>query len=179
LALREDGKIVKEVGKKRTLVSNNIRLKRLESFNGILYGISADNRLFSLNNDTFNTQKWSWSLTSLPQGIIHTSATLNGKYFWIQTAQQGILYNRKFQVIDRADTRGIKRIYGNDKDIYIDIDTNSDTAVLQPNGTRINNVISAIITHDNELRTLRPNQASEFSDIRLINWVPTFIKRFM
>jgi len=176
LALMKDGKIIRENrDKKREIVANNIRLKRLESFNGTLYGISVDGRIFQLNNDSFETRKWYWTLAPLPTGVIHTSATLNGKHFWVQTDETELLYDREFRVVDRSPTKNRKRIYGNDKNIYIDIDTQNNTGVLQPNGTRVNDVAGAIITHDNQLKVLRPNQTNLFSDIRLINWTPTYI----
>jgi len=176
LALMKDGKIIRETrDKKREIVANNIRLKRLESFNGTLYAISVDGRVFQLNNDSFETRKWYWTLAPLPTNVIHTSATLNGKHFWVQTDETGLLYDRQFRVVDRASTRNRKRIYGNDKNIYIDIDTQNNTGVLQPNGTRVNDVAGAIITHDNQLKVLRSNQTNLFSDIRLINWIPTYI----
>ena len=176
LALMKDGKIIRESrDKKREIVANNIRLKRLESFNGTLYGISVDGRVFQLNNDTFETRKWLWTLAPLPTGIIHTSATLNGKHFWVQTQESGLLYDRQFRVVDRAPTKNIKRVYGNDKNIYIDIDTQNNVGTLQPNGSQVKDVAGAIITHDNQLKILRPNQTNLFSDIRLLDWTPTYL----
>lgn len=177
LALMKDGNIIRETDDQRDVVANNIKLKRLESFNGTLYGISVDGRVFSLNNDTFGTRKWMWNLTSFPTGVIHTSATHDGRHFWVQTSTDGLLYDRKLRVKENVDMRGKKRVYGGDKDIYVEIDTQNNTATLQPNNETVRNVAGAVITHDNHLKTLKPSQTRLFSDIRLINWTPAYIKR--
>jgi hypothetical protein len=178
LALRRDGFIIKETSDgKRERVANNVRLKRLDSFGGMLYGISAGNRIFRLNNDSFYSRKWLWDLADFPPGIVHTSATIDGEHFWIQTADTGLLYDRDLRVVDRASMNRIKRIYGNTRDIYIDIDTESHTAMLYPQQTSIPDVASAILTHDNQLRILKPSQTNMLSDIRLLNWNPVFIRR--
>lgn len=176
LALTKDGKIIRESpGKKREIIANNIRLKRLESFNGTLYGISVDGRVFQLNNDTFDTRKWLWNLAPLPTGINHTSATLDGRHFWVQTNETGLLYDRQFRVVDRAPIRNLKRIYGNNKNVYIEIDMLQNVGTLHPDGKQIKDVAGAILTHDNQLKVLRPSQTNFFSDIRLLDWTPTYI----
>jgi len=178
LALTQDGRIMRETRNgTRDRVANNVRLVRLESFNGTLYGISADGRVFALNNDTFDTRKWTWTLTSFPVGVMHTSATLNGRHFWVQTNDTGLLYDRKLRVVERVPIKNKKRVYGNDRKTYIEIDTENNTGMLFPNRSRVNNVAGAIITHDNQLKVLKPSQTGLFSDIRLINWTPTYIKR--
>jgi len=178
LALTQDGRIMRETRDgTRDRVANNVRLVRLESFNGTLYGISADRRVFALNNDTFDTRKWTWTLTSFPVGVTHTSATLNGRHFWVQTNDTGLMYDRKLRVVERVPVRNTKRVYGNDRKTYIEIDTENNTGMLFPNRSRVNNVAGAIITHDNQLKVLKPSQTGLFSDIRLINWTPTYIKR--
>ena len=178
LALTKDGKIIRESpGKKREIIANNIRLKRLESFNGTLYGISVEGRVFQLNNDTFDTRKWLWNLSGLPTGINHTSATLDGRHFWVQTDETGLLYDRQFRVVDRAPARNLKRIYGNNKNVYIEIDMLRNVGTLHPDGKQITDVAGAILTHDNQLKVLRPSQTKLFSDIRLVEWTPTFIRK--
>lgn len=177
LALTKDGQIIRETDDGREIVANNINLRRLESFNGTLYGISVDGRMFALNNDTFETRKWMWNLAPFPTGVTHTSATHDGKHFWVQTNNTGLLYDRKLKVKEKTDMRNKKRVYGNDEDIYVDIDLRSNKAVLQPNNAVVEDVAGAVITHDNHLKVLKPSQTRLFSDIRLINWTPAYIKR--
>nr|QBK91932.1 MAG: transmembrane protein [Pithovirus LCPAC304] len=178
LALMKNGNIIRETDEVRDMVANNINLKRLESFNGTLYGVSVDGRMFKLNNDTFETKKWMWNVASFPTGVTHTSATLNGKHFWVQTADTGLLYDRKMCVVDKETPfKNKKRVYGNDRKTFIEIDLQTNTGMLYPNKSRVKDVAGAIITHENQLKVLRPSQTRLFSDIRLINWTPAYIKR--
>ena len=178
LALMKSGNIIRETDEVRDMVANNINLKRLESFNGTLYGVSVDGRMFKLNNDTFETKKWMWNVASFPTGVTHTSATLNGKHFWVQTADTGLLYDRKMRVVDKETPfKNKKRVYGNDRKTFIEIDLQTNTGMLYPNKSRVKEVAGAIITHENQLKVLRPSQTRLFSDIRLINWTPAYIKR--
>ncbi len=178
LALMKNGKIIRETDEVRDIVANNINLKRLESFNGTLYGVSVDGRIFKLNNDTFETKKWMWTVASFPTGVTHTSATLNGKHFWVQTSDTGLLYDRKMRVVEKEKSfKNKKRVYGNDRKTFIEIDLQTNTGVLYPNKSRVKDVAGAIITHENLLKVLRPSQTRLFSDIRLINWTPAYIKR--
>ena len=178
LALMKNGNIIRETDEVRDVVANNINLKRLESFNGTLYGVSVDGRMFSLNNDTFETRKWMWNVASFPPGVTHTSATLNGKNFWVQTADTGLLYDRKMRVVEKEDPfKNKKRVYGNDRKTFIEIDMQTNIGMLYPNKSRVKDVAGAIITHENQLKVLRPSQTRLFSDIRLINWTPAYIKR--
>lgn len=180
LALTEDGRIIRETGDgsgNRDLVANNVRLMRLESFNGTLYGVSVDGRVFALNNDTFNTRKWTWNLAPFPKGVVHTSATLDGKHFWVQTPNMGLLYDRNLTVVKRSEKPNRKRVYGENRDLYIDIDLSNNTAVLHPNGDRIDNVASAVITHEDRVKILKPSQTGLFSDVRLVKWKPTYIRK--
>jgi len=177
LALTKNGQIIRETDGEREIVANNINLRRLEGFNGTLYGISVDGRIFALNNDTFETRKWMWNLAPFPTGVIHTSATHDGKYFWVQTNNTGLLYDRKLKVREKNNMKNKKRIYGNDKDIYVEIDLQSNKATLYPNNAVVEDVSGAVITHDNHLKVLKPSQTRLFSDIRLINWTPAYIKK--
>lgn len=182
LALTQDGRIIRETGngnRNRDLVANNVKLIRLESFNGTLYGVSVDGRLFALNNDTFNTRKWTWNVAPFPTEVVHTSATLDGKYFWVQTPDTGVLYDRNLNVVKRSTKPNRKRVYGENKDLYIDIDLSNNTATLHPNGTKIENVASAVIDHEDRVKILKTNQTSLFSDIRLVKWKPTYIRKFL
>lgn len=183
LALTQDGRIIRERDDgddgKMELVANNVRLRRLEGFNGTLYGVSVDGRVFALNNDTFRTRKWTWNLTSFPTGVVHTSATLGGKHFWVQTPDTGLLYDRGLNIVERHNTTDRKRVYGDNRHLYIDIDLTNNTAVLQPNGDEISNVAGAVITHDDKVKILKPSQTAQYSDIRLVRWKPTFIRRVM
>lgn len=181
LALTQDGRIIRETDHRggMEMVANNVRLKRLEAFNGTLYGVSVDGRVFALNNDTFRTRKWHWNLTPFPSGVTHTSATLNGKHFWVQTNDRGILYDRDLNIVERQDTRNRKRVYGDNRDLYIEINTRDHAAVLQPNGTEISNVAGAVITHDDKVKILKPNEMNKYSDIRLVNWQPAYIRRVL
>ena len=184
LALTQDGRIITEKGNRnkkkiRELVANNVKLIRLESFNGTLYGVSVDGRVFALNNDTFNTRKWHWNVAPFITGVVHTSVTLDGKHFWVQTPDTGILYDRNLNIVKRSTKPNRKRVFGENKDLYIDIDLSNNTAVLHPNGTKIENVASAVIDHEDRVKILKPSQTSLFSDIRLVNWKPTFIRKFL
>lgn len=177
LALMKNGNIMRETDDSREIVANNINLRRLEGFNGTLYGISVDGRVFSLNNDTFDTRKWMWNLASFPTGVVHTSATHDGRHFWVQTADTGLLYDRSLRIKEKADMTNKKRVYGNDRETFVEIDTTNNTATLQPNDETIPDVAGAVITHDNTLKILKPRQTRLFSDIRLVNWTPAYIKR--
>jgi hypothetical protein len=182
LGLMQDGKILREhQDETRDLVANNVKLRRLDSFGGVLYGISVNNRMYRLNNDTFDTNKWRWTLdSSFPNGVVHTSPTLNGKYFWVQTSSTGQLFNRKGEVVDRTEMSGNRRrVYGNRRNTYVEIDPRTQSALVMPNQTRVNDVVDALVTHDNQLKILRPSQTQNFSSLRLVNWKPTYIRRVL
>lgn len=108
---------------------NSLRMERLESFAGQLYGVYRG-RLYSRTKYRDNIWHWqecTWSIAD----IVHSSVTGDGKHLWLQSEENGYLYNQKLQVekvdtISKSLTLQSKQIYyrtyGENSAIYIDID---------------------------------------------------------
>ena len=99
--LHQDGRITWEQNGRREKVRCNIKAQSMEKHGGYLYALSSG-LLYRLNNNTLNSaSRWMWQLCEwCPAGIVHTSSTLDGRYFWIQDSQKGYLYNQYLQLYE-------------------------------------------------------------------------------
>lgn len=200
IILYKDGHIMLETeDKKRTRVTNNIHLNRVEHFGGYVYGVSCGS-LYKLDGDTYKEREWIWdSCRWSPVGITHISATLGGEHLWIQTQNAGNLYNASGEVVPTEispsrDTttspREIsldsfwsknRRVYGYNKEIYMDINTDEQQAILRrgedDRGVLIRNIYAGAINYDGQVASIRPEQKDRFRDIRIINWKAYYLLR--
>lgn len=196
IILYKDGHIMLETeDKKRTRITNNIRLDRVENFGGYVYGVSCGS-LYKLDSSTYGERgarggEWIWdSCRWSPVGITHISATLGGDHLWIQTQNVGNLYNSEGEIVpteisprDTTSPREIsldspwsknRRVYGLNKNIYMDINTDECQAILRRNeedrGVLIRDIYAGAINYDGQVASIRPEQKNRFRDIRIINW---------
>jgi hypothetical protein len=165
-------------------ISNNIiGLTRLEPFNGYLFGVS-NGKLYKLNNTTYRSKNWTWELCAwAPTDITHTSSTHDGNHLWIQSGNNGYLFNQALNKsqhsLSKSSTNKIKRIYGLDHTIYIDIEQDTCVAHLTSKNrhTSYNNVCSALVDHEGAVIPIKASDNNQYSDVRLINWEPYYIKK--
>lgn len=172
--LLDDGNIIHE-NKTRIRVNNNIKLTRIASYDGYLYGISYDKKLYTLPNSYFATTSWMWSLVGwAPINIIQISTTLDSKYLWLQDNTKGYLYNDK--ITKTVEISGIKRVYGKDENNYIEIDNTRHTAMLYPNKIHIKDIYDAALSYYNEVVAIQFTDSKKFRGITIINWKPYYIR---
>ena len=178
--LLEDGSIICDTEapeSKRYRASNNIRLTRITSFNGYLYGVGEDRKLYTLPNSSFSTSVWIWnSCDWAPDGIIHVSSTHDSTHIWVQTETSGYVYNNPSSApVEIPYTNG-KRVYGRDVNHYIDIDTTRYTAKITPGDTIIHNVYDGALSYYDEVVAIHPSERSEYRTITIVNWRPYYIR---
>lgn len=176
--LLENGEIICEVeGKKRYKITNNIKLNRITTFGGYLYGTNIEGRLYSLPNNYFFTSSWNWSVVNwAPIKIIHLSTTHDTSHLWVQTYNKGFLYNENGSLVTEILYKGKKRVYGKDLNYYIDIDQDKYTATLNPGSTVINNVYDAALSYYNEVVAIDPSEKDLYRGIKIVNWRPYYIR---
>jgi hypothetical protein len=176
--LLEDGKIICETHRKerRYRVVNNVHLIKITSFDGYIYGMGSDRKLYTLPNNFFPTTNWVWSLVEwAPIYIQHISSTYDTSHLWIQTQTIGYLYNSK-QLISNLPYTNSKRIYGRDVNHYIDIDTSRHTARIHHNNSIVPNVYDGVLSYYDELIAIHPSERNTYRGITIVNWHPYYIR---
>jgi len=180
--LLEDGNIICEMdqnekNKRRYRASNNVRLIRITSFNGYLYGVGFDQRLYTLPNNLFPTTIWLWNLVDWsPTNIKTISSTYDTSYLWIQTDSMGYLYNAPGVIKSQSTISGFKRVYGRDVNHYIDIDINKYIATVHPGNVLVNNVYDGVLSYYDEVIAIHPSEQNEYHGITIVNWRPYYIR---
>lgn len=180
--LLEDGHIIAELltgdSTKRHRVTNNILLTRVTSFNGYLYGVGADAKIYTLSNNYFATTNWVWTLVDwAPVGIIQISSTYDSAYLWVQTAATGYLYNKPGAVSSVVPYAGKKRVYGKDMHHYLDINQSAFSAVVNPSGTIVNDIYDGALSYYDEVVVIRPSERNQYRRIVIINWKPYYVQK--
>lgn len=179
--LLEDSNIICEIktsdGVQRRKTSSNIRLIRITTFSGYMYGVGHDNRLYTLPNSYFLSTNWVWSIVNwAPTNITHISSTYNSSHLWIQTADKGILYNAPGTVQLEEIRQITRRVYGRDVEHYMDIDPTKFTAVIQPGGRLINNVYDGALSYYDEIVAIQPSERHLYRRITIVDWNPYYIR---
>jgi glycerophosphoryl diester phosphodiesterase len=146
---------------------------RLETMGGFLYGLCEGN-LFMLDNSTYMSSIWVWRCVNIHiNRITFISATGDGAVLFIQTPTAW--YHYYGTTIDECldFDPDIKRIYGFNISIYIDINIMTSVAKVHPHGKIYNNIRSAVITHDSNIVFV--HTFDDYHDVRLVNWKPYFV----
>jgi len=181
--LLQNGNIISEIKDdnfkvvKRTRIVCNIKLIRVVSFKGYLYGVDTESKLFMLSND-FNLEVWNWTpVSGINYKISHVSTTYDSSYLWLQTKDTGYLYCDvdTFDKYEKFENFDKKRIYGKDKDSYLEIDSNN-VCTVYPQRNKVFNVVNAALTYYNELVTIKTDQQDEFQSIIIVDWSPYYIR---
>lgn len=182
LFLLDDGNIICEINEnsdRRYRTSNNIKLRKITSFNGYLYGVSVDKILYTLPNAYFadHNNNWIWSIVNwAPRDIKHISSTHDGSHIWIQTNSTGYLYNNPNVIIDKIPYHDGKRVYGRDNKHYIDIKASDNNAYVFPGNNLHHNIYDAALSYYDEVIAIHPSEKSEYRSIVIVNWHPYYIR---
>lgn len=178
--LLEDGNIICEIKDpiyKRYRASNSIKLLRITSFNGYIYGVGTDNKLYNLPNSYLPTTNWIWNISEwAPINIKYISSTHDSSYLWIQTNDFGYLYNSPTALISKIQCNGMKRVYGRDVEHYIDIDPHNYSATIHPGDILVHNVYDGALSYYDEVVAIHPSERNDYRAITIVNWRPYYIR---
>lgn len=179
--LLDDGNIICEINssetKQRHKTFNNIRLSKITSFNGYLYGIGVDKNLYTLPNNLFPTTNWIWTLAEwAPKCIEHISSTHDSTHLWMQTLASGYLYSSPNKIVLETSHSGLRRVYGRNIDHYIDINPVKYTATIYPGKTVFHNIYDGALSYYDEVIAIHPSESSEYKGISIVNWRPYYIR---
>ena len=180
--LLDNGNIICENENGRWRATNNIKLQRIVSYDGYIYGVSETRSLYKLSNNDFGKNIWLWTVVDwAPYNIMYICTTLDSKSLWIQAREneekstRGWLYTATGVVFH--DAIGIKRIYGRDTDHYLDINLNNYTAVLYPGATNINDIYDAALSYYNDVMSISSSEKQSYRAITIVDWKPYYIRR--
>lgn len=174
--LLENGNIIKQDTDKQ-LITNNVKLNRLVTFNGYIYGTNHNGTLFVMLNVYYNTPNWLWEeCLWAPKDITWMSNTHDSKFLWLATDSKGILYDQPDNIISEVyHNVHNKRIYGKDCHTYLDINIKDMSATLYPNGKIITNIYDGAISYYNDVLIIKPEEKDTYRKIAIINWKPYYL----
>lgn len=176
--LLDDSSIITEdCNNDKINITNNIKLNRIISFNGYLYGIDNSGVMFTLPNNYFTTTEWIWNKVEwIDYKITHMSTTHDNQYLWLQNNENGYLYDGDNTLLLSLDYCNKRRMYGIDTTHYIDIDTINHNCVVYPEEKIIDNIWDATLSYYNEVIAIHPSQKDKYKRIVVVNWVPYYLK---
>jgi len=152
-------------------VQSNLKISHIVNFDGYIYAISEE-RLYYLDNNTLDTNKWDWIRVSWsPVNIIDMSVPHDGSCIWVRCRDKGYVYNCEGKIIENVDNP-YRRTYGVDRHNYVSFDNNGD-GVIQPGNKPILKIKDALIDHNGELYIL--NHKDNYRMMKLVNWKPFYI----
>lgn len=162
--------------KEKNKIGNNIPLQNIVSYNGYLYGLGTDNALYMLPTSYFTTNYWIWKPVKwAPVDIIHMSTTQDFQYLWLQTNEEGYLYQNNKLV--KQELAPYIRVYGSDINNYLEYDAKTSSIYIYPSRQVIQNVVGGAMDYYNSVTTLSKSQASNFRKVVIVNWQPFFIRK--
>lgn len=140
-------------------------------FNNRLYALST--KLYQLKNNTFDNEWKFKNVTWAPDDILYINTTLDNKNLFIKTTNSCYLYNNKlsFKTIHRSID---KRVYGQDKDTFIDFKHNCCKIYLYDKKVKkIDHVRAAAIDKHHNLFLVNTND--EYSNVKIIYGQPYYL----
>ena len=157
---------------KRYKKKNNVKLCKITTFYGYLYGLGENGYLYILQNISFESTDWLWQKIEWSvNNIIHISATYNGEYLWTQTSDNiGYLYDKPNNVMEKLENVYDKRVYGRDEKNYVEINEIKHTAIIRPSNYKIDNIYDAALSYYNELVTINIDEKEKYKKVVIINW---------
>ena len=157
---------------KRYKKKNNVKLCKITTFYGYLYGLGENGYLYILQNISFESTDWLWQKIEWSvNNIIHISATYNGEYLWTQTDDNiGYLYDKPNNVMEKLENVYDKRVYGRDEKNYVEINEIKHTAIIRPGNYKIDNIYDAALSYYNELVTINIDEKEKYKKVVIINW---------
>lgn len=163
IIINKDNTLSRKNGNNVVAISSKERFKHVVVFEGYLYLIGIDGNLYKLNAsiDTHKHNKWNFDrcVWCDVKNIMYACTTIDESCLWLQTDNEGILYDSELNVVERIDMNysNVFRIYGKCAKIYKDIDRNINKA--------------AILDHNDIL-----HRTNDSHLMRLINWKPVKLK---
>jgi hypothetical protein len=162
--------------KNRYRSSNNIHLVRITTFDGYLYGLGFDKKLYTLPGNFFLTAHWIWKLVPwAPLNITHISSTYDVSYLWIQTFSDGYMYNASGQLLHKMPYKDLKRMYGRTMNHYIDINPMKYNVTVYPENVVLDDIYDAVLSYYDEVIVIHPSERNKYRGITIVNWRPYYI----
>jgi hypothetical protein len=176
-----NGSIICEIkngdSNKRYRAVNNVNLIRVLSYDGYLYGLSHNGKLFILSNECFPTSNWMWiPVRWSPVDITYISASHDSSCLWIQTVSDGYLYGENNKLISNQSYTNKRRVLGKDDKSYIEIDDRHKIATVYPEKLIISDIKDAVLSYYNEALAIQSNESDKYLAIRMVNWKPYYIR---
>lgn len=160
------------------IITNNIKLRKLVSFAGYLYGLSGG-LLYTLTNEQLVKNNWNWTKVNWAASNINTiSASLDSSVLWIHDGRYGYIYTNPGTIRSKIEyPKHMKRVYGKDGVSYIDIDQNIFRANIHPTGASMNDIYDGVMNYDGSVVAITPTQKDTYRGIVLVNWRPYYLTR--
>jgi len=178
LALYSNGRIVAQAhGEASRYVDNNVRLKRIFSYNRYLTGLTVDGVIVWLEPSQVPLERWEWKrYDGLPNRITSCSVTLDQEHLWLHDATQnrGYLY-REHNLVEQVDHYGYRRVYGNNLKIYAEIDDHKHEAKIYPTGQTFTDVHDIAIAYPDKITVLKNSDLHQYRAVAIVNWVAMYI----
>lgn len=158
------------------IISCNRKIIKLFVYNSDLYGLDKYGCLNLLLMHYYASNYWvftpvNWS----PKNIIHVSVTLDGLNLWLQTAKESYLYGceESTSQINGEVYKSSKRIYGKNKDCYLEIKKNHCFIYIHNDHINtIPNVVDAVLDCHHTVHVTNNNDIVKH--VRLLNHQPYY-----
>lgn len=167
-------------GELGTRVKNNVILQKIRSFNGYLYGLSKDGKLYTIDNHLVKNSNWIWKIVHwAPVDINFISSSHDDSCLWIQTDdEKGYLYkSTEKPCLKIPYSRNQKRIYGRDEHHYIDINYVNFTGHIQPGNVIVEDIFDAVLSYHNDVYVIHKLEREKYTGVLILNWTPYYIKK--
>jgi hypothetical protein len=181
--VKRDGTIIRKMKMFNTFteftITSDIKVEQLAQFNGYLY-CSSRGYLYKLDNNSFSSSNWTWiSCPWVEPTILFICSTHFGKELWIQNETRGFLYQQNgrldpvlVQTVDITPNK--TRVYGNNRDSYLELDFTKHTSVYSMTNSITNNVKTGILGYGDEQFLVHVSE--NIDKVRLVNWKPIYIQ---
>jgi hypothetical protein len=155
-----------------TPIKSEIHMDDITTFNNIIRGHS-DGIMYTMTNIINGHAKWIVE-SNAPENIRHWSTTQDGNYLWIQDANEGFLYDRRMNLISQEPISDI-RIYGDSKDIHVNINQNSGKGLLSFDSTTITDIFDGTFTDEGLVKITASQRRSGTILVKNINGTVYYI----
>jgi hypothetical protein len=180
--LLEDGTIIHENKSKNSndKIASNLAMNRIAVCAGNIYGV-ANGCLYKLDMNSFYAPPWNWGkIMEGSEPITYMCSTLDEKNLWVQGEVNGVLYNSDLSIAERANVSGVRRTYGKDSSVYVEVDkTTGECTVVKPTGKSVigdSKCVYACLDYYGELITAKGTESVlPMHGLRVVQWVPFYI----
>jgi hypothetical protein len=167
LILFDDGQMwVSRPNSGHTPINSDIHMDDITNFNNMVRGHS-DGIMYNLANIADGKAYWTQE-PNAPDNIYHWSSTQDGNYLWIQDATQGYLYDRNMNLISQ-EPMNKNRIYGENIDMFVDIDTTTGQGILSFDSTPINDIFDGTFTPEGLVKITATQRKSGTTVVKNVN----------